>query len=224
MAAWLDAPMRRPTSLAHSIILWACPSRSKSTKSEGLERRLAVSVPLTDVKSAEDKAATRYATQVRMPGFRPGKAPAAVVRKKFAEAIRQEAIEALVQEAFKTVLERDKLDLATQPHVHDLHFHEGQPLTFELHFEVKPTIALARTSGFRVPRNEKPLTDEMVKEQIETLRDQRAAWTPATGRAQPGDMVTVHARHRRRNRRAARGQGIPHRGRLRPGDRRRSKS
>ncbi len=140
------------------------------------------------------------------------------MRKKFAEAIRQEAIEALVQEAFKTVLERDKLDLATQPHVHDLHFHEGQPLTFELHLEVKPTIALARTSGFRVPRNEKPLTDEMVKEQLETLRDQRAAWTPATGRAQPGDMVTVMLATTDDTGTSARGQGVSDRGRLRPGD------
>jgi trigger factor len=167
------------------------PIDIKATKSEGLERRLAVSIPVADVKSAEDKAATRYATQVRMPGFRPGKAPAAVVRKKFAEAIRQEAIEALVQEAFKTVLERDKLDLATQPHVHDLHFHDGEPLTFELHLEVKPTIALARTSGFKIARAEKPLTDEMIKEQLETLRDQRASWAPVTERALPGDMVTV---------------------------------
>ena len=162
-----------------------------TSKSEGLERRLAVTVPVSDVKSAEDKAATRYATQVRLPGFRPGKAPAAVVRKKFAEAIRQEAIESLVQEAFKTVLEREQLDLAAQPHVHDLHFHEGEPLTFELHLEVRPTIELPRTSGFRVTRAEKPVTEETLREQLDALRDQRATWTPVTERAQPGDMVTV---------------------------------
>jgi trigger factor len=163
----------------------------KSTSSAGLERRLAVSVPVDDVKSAEDKAARRYASQVRLPGFRPGKAPAAVVRKKYAEAIRQEAIESLVQEAFKTVLERDKLDLATQPHVHDLKFNEGQPLTFELHLEVRPTVELPRTTGFKVSRTEKPLTDELIKEQIDSLREQRATWTPVSERAQPGDMVTV---------------------------------
>ena len=152
---------------------------------------MAVSVPVDDVKSAEDRAARRYATQVRLPGFRPGKAPAGVVRKKFADAIRQEAIESLVQEAFKTVLERDKLDLATQPHVHDLHFHEGQPLTFELHLEVRPTIALSRTSGFKVKRVEKPVTAETVTQQLETLREQRATWTPVQEKASAGDLVTV---------------------------------
>ena len=159
--------------------------------SEGLSRRLQVSVPAAEVKSAEDRAATKYASQVRLPGFRPGKAPAAVVRKKYADAIRQEAIESLVQEAFQTVLAREKLDLAAQPHVHDLHFHEGEPLTFELHLEVRPTITLARTSGFRVARTQRPVTEDVVKEQLEAMRDQRATYTPVAERAQPGDMVTV---------------------------------
>jgi len=77
--------------------------------------RLSVEVPFEEIKPSLDAAYKKIGSQIRIPGFRPGKAPAAVVRKKFAEAIRQEAIEALVQEAFKTVLERDKLDLATQP-------------------------------------------------------------------------------------------------------------
>jgi trigger factor len=160
-------------------------------KTEGLERLLEVSVPVEEVRSAEDKAARRYASQVRLPGFRPGKAPAAMVRKKYADAIRQEAIENLVQAAFKEVLEREKLELATQPHVHELKFDEGKPLTFELHIEVRPTIELPRTVGFRVTRTDRPVTDEQVREQIDQLREQRATWTPVDERAMPGDMVTV---------------------------------
>ncbi|HEX6536708.1 MAG TPA: trigger factor [Gemmatimonadaceae bacterium] len=160
-------------------------------KTEGLERLLEVSVPVEEVRSAEDRAAHRYASRVRLPGFRPGKAPAAMVRKKFADAIRQEAIEALVQDAFKEVLEREKLDLATQPHVHDLKFNDGQPLTFELHLEVRPTVELPRTTGFRVQRTVRPVTDEQVQEQIDNLREERATWSPVEDRAQPGDMVTV---------------------------------
>jgi trigger factor len=160
-------------------------------KTEGLERLLEVSVPVEEVRSAEERAATRYASKVRLPGFRPGKAPAAMVRKKFADAIRQEAIEALVQDAFKEVLEREKLDLAAQPHIHDLKFTDGEPLTFELHLEVRPTIELPRTSGFRVERQLRPVTDELVREQIDQLREDRATWTPVEERATPGDMVTV---------------------------------
>ena len=76
-------------------------------KSEGVERLLAVSVPVAEVRTAEDQAAKKYASRVRLPGFRPGKAPPAMVRKKFADAIRQEALELLVQEAYKEVVDRE---------------------------------------------------------------------------------------------------------------------
>src|SRR4051812_19277267 len=144
-------------------------------KSEGVERLLEISVPLATVQDEEEKQARRYATSVRLPGFRPGKAPAAMIRKRFKDAIRQQVLETLVQEAFKEVIEREKLDVAAQPHVHDVKFDEGQPLTFELHLEVKPTIELKRTEGFQVTRSTKAVTDDTVTEQIEALRDQKAS-------------------------------------------------
>jgi trigger factor len=160
-------------------------------KSDGVERLLQISVPVETVRDAEDKAARKYAGSVRLPGFRPGKAPASMVKKKFADAIRQETLESLVQEAYKEVVEREKLKLASQPHVHDLQFKENEPLTFELHIEVRPEIELSRTQGFRVSRTERVVTDEQVREQIDQLRDQRAQWTPTTDRPSEGDMVTV---------------------------------
>ena len=160
-------------------------------KTDGVERLLEISVPVADVRDAEERAARRYASRVRLPGFRPGKAPAAMVRKKFAQEIRQEALESLVQEAYKEVLEREKLNPVAQPHVHDLKFAEGQPLTFELHLEVRPEIALARTKGFRVQRPSTSVTDDQVREQIDHMRDQRATWAPTEDRPMAGDMVKV---------------------------------
>jgi trigger factor len=160
-------------------------------KTEGAERLLQVSVPVEAVRDAEERAARRYASSVRLPGFRPGKAPAAMVRKRFADAIRQEALESLVQDAYKEVLEREKLQPIAQPHVHDLKFTENEPLTFELHLEVRPEVKLARLSGFRVERPSSEVTDEQVKEQIERLREQRATLTPVSERPMPGDIVTV---------------------------------
>jgi trigger factor len=160
-------------------------------KTDGVERLLQISVPIETVRDAEEQAARRYATKVRLPGFRPGKAPAAMIKKRFADAIRQEMLESLVQEAYKEVLEREKFKLASQPHVHDVKFGDNEPLTFELHLEVRPEIELARTQGFRVSRTERHVTDEQVREQIDQLRDQRASWTPIEDRPAPGDMVTV---------------------------------
>jgi len=160
-------------------------------ESTGVDRHIQVSVPVETVRDAEEKAARRYASSVRLPGFRPGKAPAAMVRKKFAEQIRQEALEALVRDAYKEVVEKDDLKVASQPHVHDLTFEEGKPLTFELHFELRPTIELARTSGFRVTGRKPNVTDDQVAEQLEHIRDQRATWTPVEDKPLPGDMVNV---------------------------------
>ncbi len=160
-------------------------------KSEGVERLLEVSIPLATVSAEEERTARRYATSVRLPGFRPGKAPAAMVRKRFKDAIRQQVLETLVQEAFKEVMEREKLDVAAQPHVHDVKFDEGQPLTFELHLEVRPTIELKRTEGFKVTRVAKEITDDTVTEQIEALRDQKASWAPVEEQPREGDMAKV---------------------------------
>jgi trigger factor len=160
-------------------------------KAEGAERLLQISVAVEDVRAAEDRAATRYASNVRLPGFRPGKAPPAMVRKRFADAIRQEAVEQLVQAAYKEVLEREKLKPANQPHVHDVKFAEGEPLTFELHLEVRPEIDLPRTHGFKVTRPQHAITDEMVRDQIDHIRDQRATLAPVSERPAPGDSVNV---------------------------------
>lgn len=160
-------------------------------KAEGLQRVLEVSVPAEELRCAESKAAKKYAGQARLPGFRPGKAPPSMVQKRFAGAIRQEAIETLLQEAYQKVLETEKISPASQPRVEHLHVHDGEPLTFELHLEVRPEIELARTQGFRVKREVQPVSDEQVREQIEHLREQRATWTPIEDKPMPGDMVAV---------------------------------
>ena len=159
--------------------------------SEGVERHIQVSVPAEVVKDAEDKAAKRYASTVRLPGFRPGKAPATVVRKKFGDAIRQEALETLVREAYQEFVEKESIKVAAQPHVHDLKFEEGKPLTFELHLEVRPTVELARTNGFRIERPAAKVTEEQLNQQLEQVRDEKATWTPVSEKPLPGDMVNA---------------------------------
>jgi trigger factor len=160
-------------------------------KTEGLERLIEVKVPIETVRDAEDTAARRYASSVRLPGFRPGKAPPAMVKKRFKDAIRQQVIETLVQEAFQEVMTREQFKVASQPHVHDLKFAEGEPLSFELHVEIRPQLELARTQGFRVTRTQNPVSDESVREQVEQMREQKATWTPTESKPSPGDMVRV---------------------------------
>lgn len=162
-----------------------------ATKAEGAERRLQVAVPPAKVAEARSKAASRVAKQVRVPGFRPGKAPATIIKKQYKAAIDQEAVEALLREAFEAVLAKEELDLATQPHAHDVKFGEDDGLSFELHCEVRPKIELAKLDGFRVMRPKSDVTDEMVQEQLDRMREQRATWSPKEGKPAEGDLVTV---------------------------------
>ena len=163
----------------------------KTKKSEGVERLLEVSVPAETVQEAEERTVRRYAGQARLPGFRPGKAPAALVRKKFKDAIRQQTLESLLQEAYQEVLEREKLKVVSTPHLHDVRFDEGKPLVFELHVEVRPELTLERVQGFHLKRTTAPVDDAALNKQIEELRDQRATWAPVPEKPAPGDMVTV---------------------------------
>lgn len=163
----------------------------RTKKSEGVERLLEVSVPADTVREAEEKTARRYATSARLPGFRPGKAPAALVKKKFRDAIRQQTLESLLQEAYQEVISREQLKVAATPHLHDVRYDEGKPLVFELHVEVRPEIKLDRVQGFKVTRPSGEVTDDAVREQIDQLRDQRATWAPVEGKPEPNDMVTA---------------------------------
>ena len=160
-------------------------------KMEGVERLLQVEVPAEEVARAEEKAARRYASSARLPGFRPGKAPPAMIRQRYGDAIRAEAVESLIQEAYKKVVADSEVKLAAQPHVHDVKFAVGEPLTFELHLEVQPDVVLARTQGFRVTRTERPVTDDMAQEQLDSMREHHATWTPVEEKPVEQDMVTV---------------------------------
>ena len=158
-------------------------------KSAGVERLLAVTVPAADVKAMENTTAKRYASSVRLPGFRPGKAPPAMVKKKYKDAIRQEvdrvAGPGSVQAGASTARQ---LKVASQPHVHDLKFDEGEPLTLRAACRG----AARRSSspalqGFTVTRRAADGDRRRrCDEQIEQLRDQRATWTPVTEQAAPG--------------------------------------
>jgi trigger factor len=166
----------------------------KKTRDEPGEALLEVTVPSPSVQAAEERATRAYQQRARLPGFRQGKAPAAVVRKKFAEDIRQEALRELVQESWRVAQEQEKLKPIADPHIHNLKWAEGAagPVTFEFHVELKPDIKLERLSGFRLTRTVPAISAAQVDTQLNTLREQRAPWTPVAGeKPKPKDLVDV---------------------------------
>jgi trigger factor len=156
---------------------------------DAASRTFAVTVPPERVRRAEDDATTHLARQARMPGFRKGKVPRDVVRRRFAEAIRQTALEDLVRETWQKAREQESLQPIGDPQIRNLSFEEGAPLTFELLVDVKPELVLERLGGFRLGRHPHRVTDEMVEAQLLAVREQKAPWVPAIERAKPGDLV-----------------------------------
>ena len=164
----------------------------KKTHEEPGETSLAVTVPPENVRQAEERATRDWQSRARLPGFRKGKAPTAVVRKRFADDIRQQVLQELLQESWKAVLAQEQLKPIADPHIHNLKWEEGAPVTFEFHVEVKPDLKLERLGGFRLKRTVQPVTAEQVEAQLHSLRDKRAPWTPVAGeKPRPKDLVQV---------------------------------
>ena len=162
------------------------------TAEDAASRSLRVTIPLDRVEEATTKAVRQYARKARLPGFRPGKAPEAVVRRRFSNEIRQWVLEEVIREGWEEAKTSESLKPISDPSVRNLKFEEGQPIEFEILVEVRPEITLGRVGGFSLTRTTALVTDAMVAEQIGRLREQRAAWLPVEGqKPAPGEMVRV---------------------------------
>ena len=130
--------------------------------------------------------------RARLPGFRPGKAPEGVVRKRFGDAIRQSVLEEVIREGWETAQSSQSLKPVADPSIRNLKFEDGAPIEFDLLVEVRPELKLERTGGFRVERRVAAVTDTAVEEQLARLQEQKAAWIPVEGeKPAPGRMVRV---------------------------------
>jgi trigger factor len=164
----------------------------KKTAEEPGAKSFAVTVPVEQVRDAESRATHNYQSRVRLPGFRKGKAPEAVIRKRFAEDIRQQALEDLVRTSWTRALEQEALKPIAEPHIHNVKWEDGAPVTFEFHVEVKPELELARLGGFKLQRTVRAVTEQQVESQLNDLREQRAPWSPLAGeKPKPKDLVHV---------------------------------
>jgi trigger factor len=164
----------------------------EKTAEDSASKSLRVTVPVDRVREAEAKALKRYVRQARLPGFRQGKAPEAVVRKRFGEAIRQSVLEEVIREGWETAQSSESLKPITDPSIRNLKFEDGSPIEFDLLVEVRPELKLERTGGFRVERRVAPVPDSALDEQLARVQEQKATWIPVEGtKPAPGQMVRV---------------------------------
>ena len=158
-------------------------------------RELELEIPAEEVSKASEKVAKEFAKMARVPGFRPGKAPISLIKRRFAEDIKGEVLQNLVPETVEKALTEQKLTPVSQPQVDKLEFKEGEPVKFRASFDVLPEFSLANYKNLEIEMPEMNLTDEDVTKALAEMQQRAAAFTPVEGRAVENDdfvQVKLH--------------------------------
>lgn len=164
-------------------------------ESETCKKELVIEIPPDIVKQESEAVTSHYRRLARIPGFRPGHAPASLVRRHFQDDIRNEVVQSLLPRYFETAIKEQKMSVIGRPHFADLKFEEDTPLTATAKFEVLPQFELKEYKGLDVERGTFDVTEDEVNRSLDELRQQAATFEPVEGRAaEDGDYVTVNYR------------------------------
>ena len=155
-------------------------------------RELELEIPAEEVSKKMESVAKDFARLAMIPGFRKGKAPVSLIRRRFAEDIKGEVLQSLVPEVVEKALAEQKLSPVTQPKVEKLDFNEGQPVKFRAVFEVMPEFELSSYQGLELEMPTMDITEEDIAKALEEMRERAAAFAPVEGRViEDGDFAQV---------------------------------
>lgn len=148
----------------------------------GLEHKITVVMPSGDLDSKVEKRLNEMRRNVKMDGFRPGKVPMSVVKKRYADQVRQELIGDTVQQSFYEAIKKENLNVAGYPMFDSLDEKDGS-IEFTARFDVFPEIDLPDFSKLKVEKIVAEVTDKDVDSMINKLREQKMAWKPSKSAA-----------------------------------------
>ena len=163
-----------------------------ATTEASCRRELDLEIPAEEVSQAVERVAKEFAKVARVPGFRPGKAPLTLIRRRFADDIKGEVLQTLVPQRVEKAVTEQKLTPVSQPHVETLDYNEGRPLKFKAVFEVLPEFELGNYKDLQFEMPAMEVGDEDVTKTLEEMRERAAAFAPAEGRpVEDGDFVQL---------------------------------
>ncbi|MFY9349138.1 MAG: trigger factor [Sphingobium sp.] len=146
------------------------------TLNEGLKRAYTLTIPSTDIDARVEKEVKAIAPQVRMPGFRPGKVPANLVKKMHGEALQRDALNNSIQDGVQKLIADQKLRPAMQPSVElDEGFEFGKDAEVKVALEVLPQIEAPSIEGLKLERLTVPVADAQVAESAGRIASQQGA-------------------------------------------------
>jgi trigger factor len=159
---------------------------------EGCKHELEITVPEDEIQRETERVVSDIQKKVRLPGFRPGKAPASIIRTKFGNEVRQDVLEHLVPKYFQKRVQEEELSVVGTPNIKDVHFHDGEPMRFKAEFEVAPVIELKDHRGVTVHYHEPEITAEDMDKRLEEIRERKAQFVNIDPRpAVDGDYAVI---------------------------------
>ncbi len=160
--------------------------------SEGLERRMTVELPAEQVNEEVEKRLKNIARSAKVDGFRPGKVPLSVIRKRYLEQVLMEVHGELIQSSYFEALGQEKLQPAGDPVIEPVQKEPGEGFGYTAIFEVMPEIKLGDVSGQTIKRPVAEVTEEDVSQMIDKLRKQRTTWNDVERKSRNGDQLTIN--------------------------------
>lgn len=157
----------------------------------GLERRLTIGVPADTVENEVRNRLQQLARTQRLPGFRPGKLPIAVVQKRWGDSVRRDVWGEVMQRSFYDAVVKENLNPAGNPRIEPKNLEAGKDLEFTATFEVYPEFEVAGIDSIEIERPVAEVTDADVSNMLETLRKQRATWAVVDRASANGDQLTI---------------------------------
>jgi trigger factor len=155
-------------------------------------REIELEIPAENVQKTTEKIARDLARVARIPGFRPGKAPVTLIRRRFAAEIKGEVLESLVPEFLEQALTEKKLSPVTRPEVDKVDFTDAGLLKFRATFEVLPEFELGDYKNLEIEVEDVAAGDTEIDKTLEEMRERAATYAPVEGRAaKDGDFVQV---------------------------------
>jgi trigger factor len=159
---------------------------------EGCKHSLEISIPVDVVESETSRVVDDIQKRAKLQGFRPGKAPANLIRKQFAGDIRQKVLENLIPVHLQKQLDAENLNVVDTPDISDVHFHDFAPLKFKATFEVFPEVVLGEYTNVEVPYQDPQVTDEDIAKRVDEIREQKAQYINIDPRpVEDGDFAVV---------------------------------
>ena len=165
----------------------------QQTKAEGLQRSYRVTIPASDIEVQLQEKLQEMGKKARVPGFRPGKVPMAMLKQRYGASVMGEVVDDAVTKAAAQAVQKENLKPAMQPRAEDMEYEEGKDLSYTLHLEVLPEFKVVDFKTIKIESPVAKADDSLIQEGLDRLAKTYRAVEPVTEKrpSKKGDVVVI---------------------------------